>query len=73
MGRARLTTRRLVLFALLEAILVGLQVVMAAFPNIEAVSLLTQRFYKNLISICLFPFFFIVCIKKYQVKPRNQR
>ena len=40
MGRARLTTRRLVLFALLEAILVGLQVVMAAFPNIEAVSLL---------------------------------
>lgn len=40
MGRGRLTTRRLVLFALLEAILVGLQIVMAALPNIEAVSLL---------------------------------
>lgn len=40
MGKARLTTRRLVLFALLEAILVGLQVAMAALPNIEAVSLL---------------------------------
>lgn len=40
MGKARLSTRRLVLFALLEAILVGLQVAMAALPNIEAVSLL---------------------------------
>ena len=40
MGKARLTTRRLVLFALLVAILVGLQVAMAALPNIEAVSLL---------------------------------
>lgn len=40
MGRARLTTRRLVLFALLEALLVGLQVAMAALPNIEPVSLL---------------------------------
>ena len=42
MGRARLTTRRLVLFALLEAILVGLQVALAALPNIEAVSLLVM-------------------------------
>lgn len=40
MGKATLTTRRLALFALLEAILVGLQVAMAALPNIEAVSLL---------------------------------
>ena len=42
MGGAKLTTRRLVLYALLEAILVGLQVAMAALPNIEAVSLLVM-------------------------------
>ena len=32
----RLSTGRLVLFALLGAILVGLQVAMAALPNVEA-------------------------------------
>lgn len=42
MGKAKLTTRRLVLYALLTAILVGLQVAMAALPNIEAVSLLVM-------------------------------
>ena len=42
MGGTKLTTRRLVLYALLEAILVGLQVAMAALPNIEAVSLLVM-------------------------------
>lgn len=39
---ARITTRRLVTMALLGAILVGLQVAMAALPNIEAVSLLVM-------------------------------
>lgn len=38
----RLSTGRLVLFALLGAILVGLQVAMAALPNVEAVSLLVM-------------------------------
>lgn len=38
----RMTTRRLVTMALLGAILVGLQVAMAALPNIEAVSLLVM-------------------------------
>ena len=38
----RLGTGRLVLFALLGAILVGLQVAMAALPNVEAVSLLVM-------------------------------
>ena len=37
-----LSTGRLVLFALLGAILVGLQVAMAALPNVEAVSLLVM-------------------------------
>ena len=35
-----LPVRKMVLYALMTAILVGLQVAMAAFPNIEAVSLL---------------------------------
>ena len=38
----RLGTGMLVLFALLGAILVGLQVAMAALPNVEAVSLLVM-------------------------------
>lgn len=40
--RRRLTTRWLVLLALLAAIMMGLQVALAALPNIEAVSLLVM-------------------------------
>lgn len=40
--KGKLNTRRMVVLSLLGAVLVGLQVAMAALPNIEAVSLLVM-------------------------------
>ena len=42
MERRRMTTRKLVALSLLAAVMVGLQVALAALPNIEAVSLLVM-------------------------------